>query len=151
MRKRLGAVALAMTLAFGVQGCYGSFALTRKLHKWNGSVGNKIVNEAVFLVCLILPVYGIASFIDGIILNSVEFWSGKNPVAKVMTDGDKQMTLDFDRTSGLVKVSYYEKGELKAVNYLRKNADSVEVLDAAKHSLKTVAFNAAASTAVASR
>lgn len=153
MRKRLGAVALAMALAFGVQGCYGKFALTKKLHKWNGTVGNKFVNEAVFLVIgVILPVYGIAALIDGVILNSIEFWSGKNPVtSKVISEGDKQVAMDFDKATGLVKVSYYEAGVLKSEGFLKKNSGSVEVLDAAKNSIKTVAFNASAAAVVASR
>lgn len=62
-----------------VGGCYGSFALVQKVHKWNGTFGNKFVNELGFLVLNIVPVYGVAAFIDVIVLNSIEFWTGKNP------------------------------------------------------------------------
>ena len=34
------------------------------------------VNELVFLGCTIIPVYGVAYWIDIIILNTVEYWSG---------------------------------------------------------------------------
>jgi hypothetical protein len=46
---------------------------------WNKSVGDKWVNELVFLVLCIVPAYEVAWFIDGVILNSIEFWTGDNP------------------------------------------------------------------------
>jgi len=62
-------------------GCYGPFHLTRKLHTWNGQVGDKWVNEAMFIVLAWVPVYGLAILGDALIFNSIEFWGGKNPVA----------------------------------------------------------------------
>ena len=62
-----------------VGGCYGSFELVKKVHKFNGTLGNKFVNELGFLVMNIVPVYGVAAFIDAIVLNSIEFWTGRNP------------------------------------------------------------------------
>ena len=64
-----------------LSGCYGSFELTKKVYNWNGSFENKFAKEAVFLGLNIIPVYGIASFVDAIIFNSVEFWTGSNPMA----------------------------------------------------------------------
>lgn len=141
MRKRIGGMALVLALAFGAQGCYGKFALTKRLHKWNGSLGDKFVNELVFLVIgVVLPVYGIAALVDAVVINSIEFWSGKNPVAsKVVTQGDKMMAMDFDQSTGLVKVSYFEQGQLKSQGYLRKTGDKVEMLDAAGKSVQAVA------------
>jgi hypothetical protein len=140
MRKRMGMLAVAVALAFGVQGCYGKFALTQKVHKFNGSFGNKFVNELMFLVMYIIPVYGIAALVDAVIVNSIEFWSGKNPVtAKVVEEGDKKVAMHFDEATGLVKVSYFDKGELKSEGYLRKGDSSIELLDAAKQTVKVVA------------
>ncbi len=139
MRKRLGTIALAVALAFGVQGCYGKFALVQKVHKFNGSFGNKFVNELMFLVMYIIPVYGIAALVDAVVVNSIEFWTGKNPVtAKVITEGDKVVAMDFDKASGLVKVSYYDKGQLTSEGFLRKVEGGVELLDAGKNLVKTV-------------
>lgn len=130
MRKRIGGIALAMALVLGMQGCYGSFTLTRKLWKWNGSVGNKFVNELVFLVCNILPVYPIAGFVDSIILNSVEFWSGKNPMnAKVITQGDKQVSMQYDKASGLVHVSVFEKGKLTGQMAMKQTDKGIVAVD----------------------
>lgn len=60
--------------------CIGSFAMTNKVLSWNKQVGNKFVNELVFFAFWILPVYEVTSVADLLILNSIEFWSGNNPV-----------------------------------------------------------------------
>ena len=76
---------LAVTLvaaALLVSGCYGPFTLTRKVYNWNGQVSdNKWVVETVFLICSWLPIYGIAGLADALIFNSVEFWTGRNPLS----------------------------------------------------------------------
>ena len=72
----LTACAIAVSSA-----CYGSFNLTRKTWMFNRDVSkNKFAREVVFLAMNIVPVYGIATFIDAVIINSVEFWTGENPV-----------------------------------------------------------------------
>lgn len=60
--------------------CIGSYSLFNKLLGWNQRLSNKFVNELVFL--LISPVYGVCLLADTFILNTVEFWSGSNPIAK---------------------------------------------------------------------
>ena len=47
--------------------CYGSFKLTRSLWDWNGTVGDKFVNELVFLAFVIVPVYEVATFVDAVV------------------------------------------------------------------------------------
>lgn len=74
-------VVIALTAAFGFNSCIGSFALTNRLLSWNRSIGNKIVNELVFFAFWVLPVYEVAAAADAIVLNSIEFWSGENPMA----------------------------------------------------------------------
>lgn len=61
--------------------CIGSFALWNQLKDWNQGIGNKFVNELVFIALNIVPVYGVAYFADVVVLNTIEFWSGSNPVA----------------------------------------------------------------------
>ena len=46
----------------------------------------KFVNEIVFLAFHIVPVYEVAYFADVLVLNSIEFWSGSNPIAQVGTE-----------------------------------------------------------------
>lgn len=61
--------------------CVGSFTMFNKLAKWNRrATDSKFLNELIFLV--ISPAYAIAATIDVLILNSIEFWTGDNPMAK---------------------------------------------------------------------
>ena len=84
MKKRYLSVALIIALAGSMlsTSCIGSFALTNKVLDWNKSIGNKFVNEVVFFAFWILPVYEITALADALVLNSIEFWSGDNPMAK---------------------------------------------------------------------
>jgi len=72
-------------------GCFGEFALVRKVYSWNEGLDSKFVRTLVFYALNIIPVYGIAGFIDFAILNLIEFWSGSNPVS--MNEGDYEMQL----------------------------------------------------------
>ena len=69
-------VAVALT-----GGCMGSFGLTKAVYGWNDTVtGNKIVNNLIFWALAIVPVYGTTMFIDVVILNTVEFWTGSKVI-----------------------------------------------------------------------
>ncbi len=84
MRKTWLTVAIATTLVCSMTftSCIGSFTLTNKLLNWNNHISNKFVNELVFFAFWILPVYEVSGLADLLVLNSIEFWSGENPVAK---------------------------------------------------------------------
>ena len=68
-----------------MQSCIGSFALFNKVKTWNEHVGDKFVNEIVFVAMWILPVYELCFTADLLILNSIEFWSGENPALTAET------------------------------------------------------------------
>ena len=76
---KIVAIALAGSILF--QSCLGSFRLTNTVVEWNKSVGERFVNQLVFWVLNIIPVYSLAVFIDVVILNLIEFWTGSNPMA----------------------------------------------------------------------
>jgi hypothetical protein len=78
---------LASFLMVSMFGCYGNFSLTRKLYTWNGTVGDKFINNLVFWILMWIPVYSAASTIDFVLLNTIEFWTGTNPMA--MNDGEQ--------------------------------------------------------------
>lgn len=73
-------VLLAVAASLPLQSCIGSFGLTNKVLSWNNQVGSKFVNELVFFAFWILPVYEVTAIADLLVLNSIEFWSGNNPV-----------------------------------------------------------------------
>lgn len=60
--------------------CVGSFGLFNKLASWNKrATKSKFLNEIIFLV--ISPAYAVCSVVDVLVLNTIEFWSGSNPMA----------------------------------------------------------------------
>ena len=61
--------------------CIGSFSLTKSVMSWNRSIGSKFVNELVFFAFWILPVYEVTALADVLVINSIEFWSGENPLS----------------------------------------------------------------------
>ena len=63
--------------------CIGSFKLFNNLKEWNQGVSDKFVNELIFLAFHIVPIYPIAYLADVLVLNSIEFWSGRNPVSSI--------------------------------------------------------------------
>ncbi|MCM1051747.1 MAG: DUF3332 domain-containing protein [Paenibacillus sp.] len=100
MKKRFIPVALIAAISIPVfTSCIGSFALTNKLLTWNQSLGSKIVNELVFIGFWILPVYEVSALADVLVINSIEFWSGSNPMAsgkKVIDGQDGRYIVECD-------------------------------------------------------
>lgn len=83
--KNLAAVALS---ALVLSSCIGPFTLTNKLKNWNDNVGGKFVNEVVFLAFHIVPVYEVCIFVDAVVLNTVDFWTGEKLLSNA---GERQM------------------------------------------------------------
>lgn len=82
-RNKMVLVAAVLSGSLLFSSCVGSFGLFNRLTSWNQSLGNKFVNELVFLAFNIVPVYGVAYLADALVINSIEFWSGSNPMANV--------------------------------------------------------------------
>ena len=74
-------VLLAFVLLAG-PGCYGKFNLTQQVYSFNTNLGSKWVNEIVFIVLWIVPVYELTILGDAVIFNSFEFWGADNPVSE---------------------------------------------------------------------
>lgn len=76
---KVSAIMLAATLF--TTSCVGSFSLFNHIAKWNKSAtSSKFLNEIIFI--LISPAYVACSVVDALVLNTIEFWSGSNPVAQ---------------------------------------------------------------------
>jgi len=83
----------ALLIAILLTGCTGPFQLTKNLHKWQTSPEDKWIDEAAFLGCIILPVYGICTLGDALIFNSIEFWGGENPIQATAAPTGNEMCL----------------------------------------------------------
>jgi hypothetical protein len=118
-------IAVLLTTAVG---CYGSFQLVNKVYKFNGGLGTKFVNELGFLVMVIVPVYGVATFIDVVVLNTIEFWTGKNPMTQ--NDGTRTIALPegnltMKTTNGTYEFSQMVNGKLECVRVETNNGVTI--------------------------
>ena len=91
MRKFVAMIGLATALTLGTSACYGKFGLFKKVHQWNGTLGGPVVNSLVHFVFWIVPVYELVILGDLLIFNTIEFFTGSNPMA------DASMEIDEDR------------------------------------------------------
>jgi hypothetical protein len=106
-------VASVVILAFFTTGCTGSFNLTRKVYNWHRSQSDKWTDELCFLIVTLIPVYSLATFADAIVFNSIEFWTGKNPVemsslpgsTKVAQNGKDKLMMSYNTKTDQVRVS----------------------------------------------
>ena len=88
---KVSVLLLAATLL--TSSCVGSFGLFNKLAKWNkGATNSKFLNEIIFI--LISPAYAVCSVADVLVLNTIEFWSGSNPVAQKVGETKQVMGKD---------------------------------------------------------
>jgi len=148
MKKVLISLLVACTLTvstLSTTGCFGKFAAFNSLREWNAKFSkNKFVNWLVFLVLNIIPVYGILFFGDALILNSLEFWTGSNPLAL----GDTYHETDANGNSvTAVKMedgSLYMRldganGEMQELVF-QKDEEMVRILDAKGKVLTEAAY-----------
>ncbi len=74
-------VMVALLLVAMTTGCLGRSALTESARKLNlSSVENKWGREGIYLGMNIFWVYRICTALDLLLFNSIEFWSGENPI-----------------------------------------------------------------------
>ena len=75
------AVVLLVAGSMLTTSCIGSFSLFNKYEDWQCHMtSNKFVNAIVGFV--LQPIVGgVCLFVDSVVLNTIEFWSGSNPVA----------------------------------------------------------------------
>lgn len=131
--------------------CYGPFNLTKSLHKWNGQikgtgqVTDKWMHELVFLGLVILPVYEFAALGDAIIFNSIEFWTGNNPVkvsaegnegrTRVAQVGDTTIAVAFARDGNSASVSYSKEGQIVKTGMIVATDEGYQLTDQKGHQL----------------
>ena len=78
MKKLVLTLVLAATTM--TAGCLGPNNLQNKLNNWNAEATSmNWLNEIIFIP--MLPVQGLAWFADVLVLNTVDYWSGKNMVS----------------------------------------------------------------------
>ncbi|MGF1724435.1 DUF3332 domain-containing protein [Photobacterium nomapromontoriensis] len=78
--KKIAYKAVAMTiLATSLTGCIGQMGTSQLVTKANLTVvDNRYARAGLYV--LLAPVYGIAATADLFIFNTIEFWTGRNPI-----------------------------------------------------------------------
>ncbi len=87
-RWRRATAALALACFLPLTACFGSFSLVKKVYSFNADISSDPwVREGVFLLlnAPFIPVYALASAVDALFLNSVEFWTGDYLLAQDTT------------------------------------------------------------------
>ena len=80
IKKMMRTIAVILALMM-LSGCMGHGALTSKVVRWNlETVDSRWGREGVFLGLWITLVYPVCFILDLLIFNSIEFWSGENPI-----------------------------------------------------------------------
>jgi len=122
LRKRIIAAVVMGSFLTVTTACYGPFNLTRNVYQWNSNIkGSSEVNEKwmkefVFFGMIIIPVYMFSALLDAFIFNSIQFWSGSNPVKANDAGGDGATRVV--RLGGLT-VTMVENDRGTAVTYER--------------------------------
>jgi hypothetical protein len=140
-------ISLVVLAAFftATTACYGPFNLTRVVYKWNGNlkgrtaIETKWFIEGVFLLLALLPVYGLALLADALIFNSIQFWTGNNPIEstesadgkiKTVRLGDITATMTLSSDGRSANVVYAKGAKIIRVARLVTDGQDYRLLDA---------------------
>jgi len=88
-------------------GCIGSFGLTNKVYDFNNDLGDKFVNEIVFFGLLVVQAYTVTFIIDGIVLNSIEFWTGN----KIISENYNGENIKFTKSENGINIKNLSTSE----------------------------------------
>ena len=111
--------------SFMFSSCIGSFSLFNKYASWQKDMTNNKFINAIVGFFLMPIVGGITLFVDAVVLNTIEFWTGDNPVASNV--GKTQNVMGSDGVLYAVKTlrNGYEikspTGEIVYFLYDKKN------------------------------
>ena len=111
-------VAIILIVALFTTGCTGSFNLTHKVYNFHRSQTDKWSDEFCFLLVALLPVYAVATLADAIVVNSIEFWTGKNPVdmsyvppsSRIVQNGNVKYRLSYNAKTDQVSLTPLAQG-----------------------------------------
>jgi hypothetical protein len=111
-------VAIVLIIAFFTTGCTGSFNLTRKVYNFHRSQADKWSDELCFLIVALIPVYSLATLADAIVFNSIEFWTGKNPVemsanppaTRIVQNGKEKYLLSYNHKTDQISLTSMAQG-----------------------------------------
>jgi hypothetical protein len=137
LRRAISVALVATFLPMATTACFGSFALTRKVYNFNKGVSSdKWIRWLMFLVLVIVPIYGVSQLLDALLFNSIEFWGGRNPVnvdagttRVVRGPGGETLTMTLREDRSIDVVVLHPDGSLQQIRMV-KTDDAIEARDA---------------------
>jgi hypothetical protein len=142
MKKILLSLLVACSLAVTTTGCWGSFALTKKAYNFNNSLGSKWVSWILYL--LLGWIGGITIMVDSLIFNTLEFWTGSNPLAfgdtyrETDESGNSVTAVKMQDGSLYMRIDA-STGETQEL-VLQRDEEIVRILDVKGNVLKEAAY-----------
>jgi hypothetical protein len=137
MRAVLASLLLVL-FAVSNTACIGRMAVSGAVRKFNlEAVDGQWPHEFLFLALYIIPVYPLAGAVDLIIVNSIEFWTGTNPVdggARIAKAGDTRHVVAEDgseaistlRADGSIDIEVRAAdGSVHFMNFVREDGEVV--------------------------
>jgi len=119
---RLTAASLvALSFLTATTACYGPFNMTRNVYHWNsnikgsGEVNDKWMREIVFFGMIVIPVYMFSALLDAFVFNSIQFWSGDNPIK--LTKGSDGQIQEVQIEDQNIHVTWSEDRRSAALTY----------------------------------
>jgi hypothetical protein len=143
LRKRIVAGMVVGSFLTVTTACYGPFNLTKNVYHWNSNIkGSSEVNEKwmkefVFFGMIIIPVYMCSALLDACIFNSIQFWSGNNPVKanEAGSDGATRvvqlggLTVTMAENDRGTTVTYERNGIVERRAIIETNATGYRLID----------------------
>jgi len=141
MKSRFIALTMALALAASMStACIGKFALVGKVRKFNLDFNEgRWERELLFFAFYVIPVYPFSGMIDILIINSIEFWTGTNPLSNepsvtpvaskhFATEDGTQVTMTRKPDDSLAVELVTPEGETRHLDLVR-TANGVILMD----------------------
>lgn len=124
--------------------CYGPFNLTRNIYHWNsevkgsGEVSEKWMKEIVFFGMIIIPVYMLSALADAFIFNSMQFWTGNNPIKltrgpdghiQEVQLGDQTISVFWAKDRRSAELTYRRQGQTIKTARILEDGNSYRLME----------------------
>ena len=137
------AIAVMVSLMSVTSACFGPFNLTRNVYHWNsgikgsGEVNEKWMKEIVFFGMIVIPVYMFAALLDAFVFNSIQFWTGDNPVKATDAGSDGatrvvrlgRITVTMAESDRGTTVTYERNGVVERRALIETSATGYRLID----------------------
>jgi hypothetical protein len=82
-------MSVAVLFSGAAAGCFGRFPATTAVYGFNKSISpNRVLQSLLMVAFIIIPVYPVASLVDVLVLNVIDFFSGTPLASKTQTLAD---------------------------------------------------------------